>query len=165
MRYWQALGALQTAWLEVGVRSWERIQRDLADEPSEILLRELYDRWVESGEASFAERARSKDYADLVAELINAQVDVHLSFGMGNAPEPIDPQDLKDALAEAKAREQALRAELEKMKGASSKAASEKKRERSASAPANKKPKSKTSTKAGSSRKKKPAPSKKGRER
>ena len=51
-----------------------------------------------------------------MGEWINAQVDLNLAFGIGEAPVCVDPRDLKAALTEAEAREAQLRSELEALK-------------------------------------------------
>mgnify|MGYP001234708463 FL=1 len=79
-------------------------------------IRQFYDDWIEAGEALFRERAVTTQYARQVGEWINAQVDLNLAFGIGEAPVCVDPRDLKAALTEAEAREAQLRSELEALK-------------------------------------------------
>lgn len=113
-RYGQALSALQSAWLEIGLAALSESQpNSTTGHPT---FREHYDQWTQTGERLFAERAATDSYGQLISELINAQVDLHLAYGIGEAPPPEDPQELKEALAEARAREKQLREDLAALK-------------------------------------------------
>ena len=150
-RYQEALAALQQAWLKIGIEAWNRLcdAQTINEIPDD--LRVSYDRWIYYGEQAFAEQARSDHYAGLVSELINAQVALHLACGIGNEPPPDDPQQLRQALAEAHSREANLRADLEALReshgrdSASSPAATKKTRARPK--PSKKKPAKKKVTK------------------
>ena len=72
------------------------------------------------GEAVFARQSVTEDYADLVSEPINSQVELQLAAGIGSAPAPDDPTQLKEALVPATAREARLRADLEALRQADS---------------------------------------------
>jgi len=115
-RYGQALSALQAAWVEIGLATWSQSQSSAQTPAEPGALRAAYDRWAEVGERLFSERAATDEYGALIGELINAQVDLHLAYGLGEAPEPEDPRELKEALAEARAREKQLREDLEALR-------------------------------------------------
>lgn len=115
-RYSQALNALQAAWVEIGLATWSQSQSGAQTPVEQGALRAAYDRWAEVGEQLFSERAATDEYGALISELINAQVDLHLAYGLGEAPEPEDPRELKEALAEARAREKQLREDLEALR-------------------------------------------------
>ncbi len=115
-RYQEALAALQQAWLKIGIEAWSRLHNALTTNEAADDLRASYDLWIYYGEQVFAEQARSQHYAGLVSELINAQVALHLGCGIGNEPPSDDPQQLRQALAEAHSREASLRSDLKTLR-------------------------------------------------
>ncbi len=115
-RYREAAFALQAAWLKIGYESFDALREALDGASAARDLRGIYDLWVSCAEAAFARQSVTKRYADLVSELINAQVALLLASGIGSAPQPDDPVVLKEALAAAKAREARLRADLEALR-------------------------------------------------
>ena len=115
-RYWHAFQALQAHWIDISSKSWDTARMKSIESSSTTNIRQFYDDWIEAGEALFRERAVTTQYARQVGEWINAQVDLNLAFGIGEAPVCVDPRDLKAALTEAEAREAQLRSELEALK-------------------------------------------------
>ncbi len=115
-RYQEALAALQQAWLKIGIEAWSRLHNALTTNEAADNLRASYDLWIYYGEQVFAEQAHSQHYAGLVSELINAQVALHLECGIGNEPPSDDPQQLRQALAEAHSREASLRSDLKTLR-------------------------------------------------
>lgn len=115
-RYREAAFALQAAWLKIGYESLDALREALDEASAPRDLRGVYDLWVRCAEAAFARQRVTERYADLVSELINAQVALLLASGIGSAPSPDDPAALKEALAAAKAREARLRADLEALR-------------------------------------------------
>ncbi|HCX86814.1 MAG TPA: hypothetical protein DG761_02180 [Gammaproteobacteria bacterium] len=147
-RYRSAAFALQAAWLEIGSHTFDALRQALELKSAPQDLRGIYDLWVACGEKSFARQGATERYADLVAELINAQVSLLLASGIGSAPPPPDPAELKDELARAHAREARLRADLEALRQADTgKAASTKGRAATKNAQPAKAAKKKKSTK------------------
>ena len=112
-RYCAAVSALHAAWLEIGSDAFNALRQALDDKSVPQNLRGTYDLWVSCGEQAFAQQGATERYADLVSDLINAQVSLLLASGIGSAPPPEDPAALKDQLAAAQAREARLRADLE----------------------------------------------------
>jgi hypothetical protein len=94
------------------------LRQALSDDSAPQDLRGIYDLWVSCGEQAFAQQGASERYADLVSELINAQVSLLLACGIGSTPLPQDSAALKDELAAAQAREARLRADLETLRKA-----------------------------------------------
>jgi hypothetical protein len=115
-RYQEAVAALQQAWLKIGSEAWSRLHDALTTNEAVDNLRASYDLWIYYGEQVFAEQAHSQHYAGLVSELINAQVALHLGCGIGNEPSSDDPQQLRQALAEARSREASLRSDLKTLR-------------------------------------------------
>jgi len=115
-RYREAAFALQAAWLKIGYESFDALREALNEANVPRDLRGIYDLWVSCAEAAFARQSVTERYADLVSELINAQVALLLASGIGSAPQPDDPAVLKEALAAAKASEARLRADLEALR-------------------------------------------------
>ncbi len=113
-----AASALHAAWLEIGSDSLNALRQALSDDSAPQDLRGIYDLWVSCGEQAFAQQGASQRYADLVSELINAQVSLLLACGIGSTPLPQDSAALKDELAAAQAREARLRADLETLRKA-----------------------------------------------
>ncbi|MCH1521225.1 MAG: hypothetical protein L7T80_00160 [Arenicellales bacterium] len=113
-----AASALQAAWLEIGSDTFDALRQALSDESAPQDVRGIYDLWVSCGEKAFARQAASERYADLISELINAQVSLLLACGIGSAPPPQNSAALKDELAAAQAREAKLRADLETLRKA-----------------------------------------------
>jgi hypothetical protein len=116
IRYQEALAALQQAWLKIGIEAWGRLHDALTTNEAADNLRASYDLWIYYGEQVFSEQAHSQHYAELVSELINAQVALHLECGIGNQPSSDDPQQLRQALAEAHSREASLRSDLKTLR-------------------------------------------------
>ena len=108
-----AASALHATWLEIGSDTLNALRQALSDDSAPQDLRGIYDLWVSCGEQAFAQQGASQRYADLVSELINAQVSLLLACGIGSTPLPQDSAALKDELAAAQAREARLRADLE----------------------------------------------------
>ena len=108
-----ATSALHAAWLEIGSDTLNALRQALCDDSAPQDLRGIYDLWVSCGEQAFAQQGASERYADLVSELINAQVSLLLACGIGSAPPLQDSAVLKDEIAAAQAREARLRADLE----------------------------------------------------
>ena len=119
-RYREAALALQAAWLQIGSDALAALREALDEDHAPRDLRGIYDLWVSCAEAVFARQSVTEDYADLVSELINSQVALQLAAGIGSAPAPDDPAQLKEALAAAAAREARLRADLEALRQADS---------------------------------------------
>ena len=115
-RYREAALALQAAWLKIGYKSFDALREALDEDHAPQDLRDIYDLWVSCAEAVFARQSVTEDYADLVSELINSQVALQLAAGIGSAPAPDDPIQLKEALVAATAREARLRADLEALR-------------------------------------------------
>lgn len=115
-RYQEALAALHKAWLKIGIEAWSRLHGALTTNETMDNLRASYDLWIYYGEQVFAEQAHSQHYAGLVSELINAQVALHLECGIGNQPSSDYPQQLRQALAEARSREASLRSDLKTLR-------------------------------------------------
>ena len=115
-RYREALAALQQAWLKIGIEAWRRLHDALTTNEAADNLRASYDLWIYYGEQVFAEQAHSEHYAGLISELINAQVALHLECGIGNELPSDDPQQLRQALAEAHSREASLRSDLKMLR-------------------------------------------------
>jgi hypothetical protein len=115
-----AASALHAAWLEIGSDTLNALRQALSDDSAPQDLRGIYDLWVSCGEQAFAQQGASERYADLVSELINAQVSLLLACGIGSTPLPQDSAALKDELAAAQAREARLRADLETLRKAES---------------------------------------------
>ena len=113
-----ATSALHAAWLEIGSDTLNALRQALSDDSAPQDLRGIYDLWVSCGEQAFAQQGASERYADLVSELINAQVSLLLTCGIGSAPPLQDSAVLKDELAAAQAREARLRADLETLRKA-----------------------------------------------
>ena len=113
-----AASALHAAWLEIGSDTLNALRQALSDDSAPQDLRGIYDLWVSCGEQAFAQQGASERYADLVSELINAQVSLLLTCGIGSAPPLQDSAVLKDELAAAQAREARLRADLETLRKA-----------------------------------------------
>jgi len=113
-----AASALHAAWLEIGSDTLNALRQALSDDSAPQDLRGIYDLWVSCGEQAFAQQGASERYADLVSELINAQVSLLLACGIGSTPLPQDSAALKDELAAAQAREARLRADLETLRKA-----------------------------------------------
>jgi hypothetical protein len=162
-RYQEALAALQQAWLKIGIEAWGRLHEALTTSEAADNLRASYDLWIYYGEQVFAEQAHSEHYAGLVSELINAQVALHLACGIGNEPASDDPQQLRQALAEAHSREASLRADLKTLReshgGDSTSSPGPAKKARARPTSSRKKPTKKKSTKqAGRAGAQQPAP-------
>ena len=115
-RYREALAALQQAWLKIGIEAWSRLHDALTTHEAADNPRASYDLWIYYGEQVFAEQAHSQHYAGLISELINAQVALHLECGIGNELSSDDPQQLRQALAEAHSREASLRSDLKTLR-------------------------------------------------
>ncbi len=113
-----AASALHAAWLEIGSDTLNALRQALGDDSAPQDLRGIYDLWVSCGEQAFAQQDASERYADLVSELINAQVSLLLACGIGSAPPLQDSAVLKGELAAAQAREARLRADLETLRKA-----------------------------------------------
>ena len=113
-----AASALHATWLEIGSDTLNALRQALSDDSAPQDLRGIYDLWVSCGEQAFAQQGASERYADLVSELINAQVSLLLACGIGSTPLPQDSAALKDELAAAQAREARLRADLETLRKA-----------------------------------------------
>ena len=99
-----AASALHAAWLEIGSDTLNALRQALCDDSAPQDLRGIYDLWVSCGEQAFAQQGASERYADLVSELINAQVSLLLACGIGSAPPLQDSAVLKDEIAAAQAR-------------------------------------------------------------
>ena len=151
IRYQEALAALQKAWLKISIEAWSRLQGALTTNETMGNLRASYDLWIYYGEEVFAEQAHSEHYAGLVSELINAQVALHLGCGIGNEPPSDDPQQLRQALAEAHSREASLRSDLKTLReshgGDSTSSPGPAKKVRARATSSRKKPTKKKSTK------------------
>ena len=119
-RYRGAALALQATWLKIGSDALADLREALDEDHAPQDLRGIYDLWVNCAEAVFARQSLTEDYANLVSELINSQVALQLAAGIGSAPAPDDPAQLKEALAAAAAREARLRADLEALRQADS---------------------------------------------
>ena len=119
-RYREAALALQGTWLQISSDALADLREVLDEDPAPQNLRGIYDLWVNCAEAVFARQSLTEDYANLVSELINSQVALQLAAGIGSAPAPDDPAQLKEALAAAAAREARLRADLEALRQADS---------------------------------------------
>ena len=119
-RYRRAALALQATWLKIGSDALADLREALDEDHAPRDLRGIYDLWVNCAEAVFARQSLTEDYANLVSELINSQVTLQLAAGIGSAPAPDDPAQLKEALAAAAAREARLRADLEALRQADS---------------------------------------------
>ena len=119
-RYREAALALQAAWLQISSDALADLREALDEDHAPQNLRGIYDLWVSCAEAVFARQSLTENYANLVSELINSQVALQLAAGIGSAPAPDDPAQLKEALAAATAREARLRADLEALRQADS---------------------------------------------
>ncbi|MGB1860514.1 MAG: poly(R)-hydroxyalkanoic acid synthase subunit PhaE [Arenicellales bacterium] len=119
-RYREAALALQAAWLQISSDALADLREALEEDHAPQNLRGIYDLWVSCAEAVFARQSLTENYANLVSELINSQVALQLAAGIGSAPAPDDPAQLKEALAAATAREARLRADLEALRQADS---------------------------------------------
>ena len=119
-RYRGAALALHATWLKIGSDALADLREALDEDHAPRDLRGIYDLWVSCAEAVFARQTVTENYADLVSELINSQVALQLAAGIGSAPAPDDPAQLKEALAAAAAREARLRADLEALRQADS---------------------------------------------
>ena len=117
-RYRSAASALHAAWLEIGSDTFDTLRQALGGKSAPQNLRETYDLWVACGESTLARQGATERYADLVSELINAQVSLLLASGIGSAPLPPDPVALKNELAREQAREARLRTDLEALRQA-----------------------------------------------
>ena len=95
-----AASALHAAWLEIGSDSLNALRQALSDDSAPQDLRGIYDLWVSCGEQAFAQQGASERYADLVSELINAQVSLLLACGIGSAPPLQDSAVLKGGRAD-----------------------------------------------------------------
>ena len=115
-RYREAALALQAAWLQISSDALADLREALEEDHAPQNLRGIYDLWVSCAEAVFARQSLTENYANLVSELINSQVALQLAAGIGSAPAPDDPAQLKEALAAATAREARLRADLEALR-------------------------------------------------
>ena len=115
-RYQEALSALEQAWLKIGIEAWGRLHNALTTNEAVDNPRASYDLWIYYGEQVFAEQAHSEHYAGLVSELINAQVALHLECGIGKEPPSDDPQQLRQALAQAHSREAGLRSDIKTLR-------------------------------------------------
>ena len=91
-----AASALHAAWLEIGSDTLNALRQALSDDSAPQDLRGIYDLWVSCGEQAFAQQGASERYADLVSELINAQVSLLLACGIGSTPLPQESAALKD---------------------------------------------------------------------
>ncbi len=115
-RYREAALALQAAWLQISSDALADLREALDEDHAPQNLRGIYDLWVSCAEVVFARQSLTENYANLVSELINSQVALQLAAGIGSAPAPDDPAQLKEALAAAAAREARLRADLEALR-------------------------------------------------
>ena len=78
-RYRSAVSALHAAWLEIGSDTFDALRQALGGKSAPQDLRGIYDLWVACGESAFARQGATERYADLVSELINAQVSLLLA--------------------------------------------------------------------------------------